>query len=190
MNTNLSTSQKKVIGVLAGVLVVGLFGCTQYAGAKRYGADSEAGIKAAWNDNKQVLGQYTVKVQEAAQIPDMAKDDLTEVMTKALDARYGEGGSQAVFSMIKESYPGAIDPALYRNIQDIITSGRTDFTNNQTKLLDRKRDYEASLNYMWKGTWLHIAGYPKINLDDYNVVTSARAETAFKNGVDEPIKLQ
>ena len=38
--------------------------------------------------------------------------------------------------------------------------------------------------------WLRIAGYPKINLADYKVVTTDATEEAFKTGRDKPVQLR
>jgi hypothetical protein len=72
----------------------------------------------------------------------------------------------------------------------MIEAGRNKFENAQTRFIDAKRTYETNLGYLWKGTWMRIAGYPKINLDDYKIITSKHAKKTFETGVDEGVQLR
>lgn len=161
-----------------------------YSSAVAFGAQQETGIKATYANNRNILANYTTRIGEMAQIPAMARDDLSKVMRDAFEGRYGENGSQAAVQLIVEAYPGQIDPQLYRNIQTAVEAGRIEFRDNQTKLIDQKRTYELNLSYVWKGLWLRLAGYPKIDLDDYPVVSSTRADQVFATGVDDGLTLR
>lgn len=173
-----------VIGVLIAVVV------GSYVSAYNYGNTAENELKAIKENNQNILAQYTQKVQEAAQVPSMMKDDVKEIVTAALSGRYGADGSKAVFQFIKEQNP-TVDPQLYRKIQQIIEAGRDEFKVSQTRLIDAKRAYSTNLGYLWKGMWMRIAGYPKINLDDFKAVTNDYAAKAFATGKEDgPIKLR
>lgn len=172
-----------LIGGLIAILAV------SYISAYNTANRLETGIKAAWTDNQNVLAQYSNRVAEAAQIPEMQKEDLKEVVTAALDARYGEEGSRAMFQFIQEQNP-TIDSTVYVKLQNIIESGRTDFQVAQTRLIDQKRVYETSLGSFWTGTMMKVAGFPRVPLDTYNIVINDRTEDAFKTGKEEPIQLR
>jgi hypothetical protein len=177
-----------LIGLVAVLGVVGLvvvLVISAYNTANRL----ETGIKAAWTDNQNVLAQYSNRVAEAAQIPEMQKEDLKEVVTAALDARYGEDGSRALFQMIQEQNP-TIDSTVYVQLQRIIESGRTDFQVAQTKLIDQKRVYETALGSFPRGFIMKMVGFPRVPLDTYNIVINDRTEDAFKTGKEEPIQLR
>lgn len=169
-----------VIGVLVGSFV------SNY----NYGNRAEQTIKAEYKNMENILAQYSLKVSEAAQIPGMKTDDLKAVTRDAMTGRYGSGGSKATFQWIKENYPGQVTDALYSKIGNIIEAGRNKFENTQTKFIDTKRAYETNLGYLWKGMWLNVAGYPKINLDDYKIISSEHAQESFKTGVDKGLKLR
>lgn len=161
-----------------------------YISAYNTGNRLENGIKASYTDNQNVLSQYSQKIAEAAQIPAMQRDDLKDVVVAALDARYGEEGSKAMFQFIQEQNP-TIDSTVYTQIQRMIEAGRNDFRVAQTKLIDQKRVYETNLGSFWGGTWMSIAGYPKINLDDYKIIVNVQTQNTFENGVEDgPIKLR
>jgi hypothetical protein len=179
-----------VVAILAMILAVGTLAVVSYVSAANQGNEMEMGLKATFDNNKNLMAQYSQKVMEAAQVPAMARDDLLKLTKAAIEGRYGEKGSQAVFQMITEQNP-TVDGALYRKIQQIVESGRNEFQNGQTRLIDQKRAYETQLGYVWKGFWMHLAGYPKVNLAEYKIVTTDRTESSFKAGREEaPLQLR
>lgn len=189
--------QKGVIGtgfvigfsLLAAIALVVLISIGSYISAANYGNTAEKEIDAVWSNNQNVLGQYTLKVQEAAQVPEMYKNDLKEVVTAAVQGRYGEGGSRAVMQWLKEANV-PFDSSMYTKMQQIIEAGRNQFTTEQTRLIDVKRSYETNLGYVWRGFWLKLAGYPKIDLAKYKPVVAGDTAKAFETGVQAPIKLR
>jgi len=189
----LSKQSKPNIGLFVAIGVAATLVLTvisQYFTYQALGVRSENTIEATWNNNKQILGTYTTKVQEIAQVPSMARDDLTKVMEAAFQGRYGEKGSQATMQWIKESYPGQLDPKLYTRIQDVMDSGRTDFSENQKTLIDKKQTYQSQLDTAWSGFWLKMAGFPKKDLSKFNIITSTAAEHSFSTGVDDGVRIR
>lgn len=160
-----------------------------YISAANYGVRAENEIKAVWENNQNVLGQYTTKVQEAAQVPAMYRDDLKTVVVAAVQGRYGANGSKAVMQWLKEANI-PFDASMYNKMQQIIESGRNQFQAEQTRLVDVKRTYSNNLGYVWRGFWLNLAGYPKIDLSKYMVITTDGVAEAFKTGKQGPIKLR
>lgn len=188
MNTAKFPTGLAIIGVVA-ALLIGL--ASNVIGIANYGNRAEKQIVAEHKNLENILGQYSIKVAEAAQVPDMYKSDMKEVVEAALKGRYGANGSTAVFQWLKEdNSPAKLDSALYAKIQQIIEAGRNEFQNNQTRFIDIKRVYETNLGYVWTGTVLGIFGYPRINLDDYQITTTDAAATALKTGRDQPLQLR
>jgi len=178
-----------VLGIAA--VVVGI-GVTSFYSAYNYGADSEATIPAEYKNMENILAQYSLKVSEAAQVPGMHRDDMKDVMTSVMTARQGAGGSKAAFQWFKE-HNIDIPPSTYTKIQQIIEAGRNKFENSQTKFIDTKRGYSASLKkdlFLSRGWWLAMGGYPTINLDDYKIISSGHAVESFKTGIDTGMKLR
>jgi uncharacterized protein (UPF0333 family) len=180
-----------VLGVvLAALVAIGLTLFGSYVSAVNYGATAEAGIKAAYTNNQNILAQYSQKVQEVAQVPAMYTEDFTKVTRAAIEGRYGADGSKAVFQWLKEQNP-QLDSKVYIKVQQVVESGRDQFQTAQTRLIDEKRVYETALNTFWRGLWLRIAGYPKINMDDYKVITTAQTDATFAAGKETaPLKLR
>lgn len=171
------------IAALIGVCVMA------YVSNYNYGNKAEKQILAEWENNENILAGYSLKITEMAQVNTMYKDDVKEVFTSVMTGRYGENGSQAMWQWLKEQNP-QIDPSLYTRLQQVMEAGRNEFKVSQTRFVDIKRTYETNLGYLWKGFWLRTAGYPKINLADYKIITSGHAKKAFETGIDEGIKLR
>ena len=179
-------------GLLITGIVVGAFigtAAVSYISAYNTGNRLERAIVATDENNRNLLAQYGNRIAEAAQIPAMQRDGMKEVIVAALEGRYGNDGAKAVFQAIQEQNPN-IDSTVYVQLQRMIEAGRVEFAAAQTKLVDQKRIYETALGSFWQGTWMSIAGYPKIDLTEYQIVSTSRADEAFDTGVEEPMKLR
>lgn len=185
----ISAAFMTVLVVLGLVVTLAGIGLVSYISAANYGNKAEKQLDAVWVDNQNVLAQYTLKVQEAAQIPEMYKNDLKEVVTAALQGRYGPDGSKGVFQWLKEANI-PFDNKVYTQMMQIIESGRNEFKREQTKMIDVKRSYETELGYVWRGFWLRMAGYPKIDLAKYKPVLAADTAQAFEKGQQAPLQLR
>lgn len=186
-----------VIAVVLGVIVltvgVGVAGVATYVSYANAGVELESGIDASYKNNRSVLAQYSLKVKEAMGVTSAYSEDFESVIAGSMEGRYGEDGAQAVVSWIKENYPGQFDSQLYIQVQRIIESGRTDFQNAQSLLIDKCRVYENQRNYVWSGFWLRLAGYPK-DLEQLTKVCtpidSQHSQKTFDTGIDEGVTIR
>lgn len=177
-------------GFLSLVLLIVIICGASYVSAYNYGNMAEKELQATYKNNENILAQYGQKVVEASQVTDMYAGDLNKMAQGLMTGRYGESGSKAGMQWIREQMPN-LDPSLYTKIQQIIEAGRDKFEHNQSLLIDKKRAYETSLGTLWRGMWMRVAGYPKIDLDDIKVITTTRAKGVFEKGIEEEtIKLR
>jgi ABC-type lipoprotein release transport system permease subunit len=98
-NKTLLVTLFSVLGVITLVVLVVVGSAI---GAYNSGNRFEQRIQAVYSNNQNILSNYTQKVQEAAQVTDMQRDDIAKVINGALAGRYGEGGAKAVFQAIHE----------------------------------------------------------------------------------------
>lgn len=169
------------------VTIAGFCGLS-YVHYANYGNATEQALDAKYEDSQNVLATYTTKIAEIAQVPQMYQNGLKSVINATFNGRYGPDGSKAVVQFIKEQNM-TLDPSMYKQIQDQMIAGRDSFQTSQTLVIDSVRSYKTSLNNVWGGFWLRIAGYPKINLDKYKPVINAHTAEAFETKRDEGIKL-
>ena len=175
--------------ILSLVLLIGGLVAANYVTYHDQGVNYETRLDAEWNKSKNTLSTYTTKVQEVAQVPGMFRDDLLKVVEATFQGRYGKDGSKAVFQFIQEKNMN-LDPIMYRQIQQVMESGRNDFKASQDAVIDIKRSYETQLQKVWSGFWLGVAGYPKVDLSKYKVVILQGVNEKFDSGKDEVIKLR
>ncbi|WPJ72093.1 hypothetical protein DEEACLCL_00076 [Salmonella phage CRW-SP2] len=150
----------------------------------------EQTVKKFNKDSENHLSAYTLKVQETAQIPDMYKAGLKEVIRDTFQGRYGQDGSKAVMQWIQEQNI-QFDSSLYKEIQVVISSGRDEFRISQTKKLDACAIYETKLSQFPGSMIASIFGYPRIDLDKTcQVVSDNRTQAAFDSGTQAPINFK
>lgn len=179
----------KLFVYFIGLVIIGLvFVAIPYISAANYGNSQEFALKAQYDDNQNVLATYTTKITEMAQVPAKYKSDLSDIVKQTFEGRYGSDGSKAMVQFIKENNMN-LDPGMYKRLMDVMESGRNEFSNSQTRLIDMKRSYETSLGSVWQGYWLHMAGYPKIDLNKYKPVINAHTDEAFTTKRDEGVKI-
>ena len=176
-----------IVGALTcvGVLMAG-----KLIGAYNTATGTEKRLFAQNEQKLNNLSQYSNKIVEMAQIPEMYKADYGDVLKGAISGTYGPNGSEQAMLWLKERNID-FDSFLYANIQTEIVAGRNAFENEQKKLLDMKAQYETMLdtfpnNFVLKG----LFGFPKINMDDMKVIKSGMAVEAQKTGVENGMKLR
>lgn len=150
---------------------------------------AEAGIKAQYKQNQNNYDNMWKKFKEMAQVPEMYVEDLQKVYDSAIGKRYGENGSQAAFQFIREHNPNFSD-ALYTKLQSAIEAGRNGFEADQKQLIDKKRQYEVLLGgtkALFVGFWF---GFPRIDLDQFDIVTSDETQDVFKRKTSDEIDLR
>ena len=91
--------------------------------------------------------------------------------------------------MLKEQNP-QLDASMYKKIQQVIEAFRNEFQQNQTEMIDMKRNYVTALGNVWQGMWLKIAGYPKTDLSKFAIVTTDKAAETFRTHRDTGIQLR
>ena len=179
----------KSIAIFAGILVFVLFIAGIFISANNTAVKIEEDIIASSKNNENILSNYGKKVMETAQVPEMYRDDVVKVTKETMQGRYGQQGSKAIFQMLTEAQIPMNDK-LYVQIQQVIESGRNDFQNGQTMLLDKTRNYKTITRTFPKGFILSMMGFPKIDLTKYEIVIDDRTAQVFATKREEAMTLR
>lgn len=177
-------------GILLVVLSVVAVAAGSYISARNYGNAVEAQLDSILKNNQNIYANGTQKVLEVVQVPTMYKDDLKELVTADIQGRYGADGSKATMQWIKERNL-TLDVSMYTTIQQVVQGFRDDFAQNQKVMIDVKRSYATQLGTFWRGFWLNLAGYPKLDLKQFDPIITQRTEDVYKKGKEDgPLKLR
>ena len=145
----------------------------------------EATLTATKDNSKSVYDNFWKKVKEVAQVPAEYQNGMKETYAAIMDARY-KNSSKVMMNWIKEANPN-FDSSMFVRVQQVIESGRNDFQDSQKQMIDQVRDYKTYVGQMPTSFFAHLAGYPKIKWEDFEVLTSDRTDDAFKTHKDEAV---
>ena len=186
----MSLGAKIAFGIIGFVITITIVSCGVVVGIHNKCVKQEAGIKAQYKQNQNNYDNYFKKLKEIAQVPEMYVADLKKVWDGVMSGRYGKNGSRATWQWLKEHNP-KLDVSMYKKIQSVIESGRADFEQNQKMLLDKKRLYEDTYLKVFPNSIIaSMMGFPKMDLDSMDIVTSEATEKIFKTKKSEHIKLK
>lgn len=149
----------------------------------------EQSIIAQYKQNQNNYDNFFKKVKEVAQVPDIYVADFKKVYDGIMQGRYGSEGSKAAFQWIQENNP-ALDSSIYKQVQQVIEAGRENFEINQKTLLDKKRVYQTYIGVFPNNFISRIVGFPRIELDKYDIVTSDVTQQVFEEKKSEPLTIR
>lgn len=165
----------------------------QYKSAYDYGNETDNALIAIKTNNKNIYAQGTQAIMEIAQVPTMYAKDLESIITKEIQGKYGKDGSQATMQWLQDRNI-TLPPNLYDEITQQIKAFRAKFEANQTRMIDVRAMYQKAIGQKYifgRGWWLEIAGFPRINLADYEPIITERTEKVYDAGKEDgPLKLR
>lgn len=172
------------IGILTIVFVMclALFG----KGVSVYNThvDLKTQIEAKQKANEVVFDNMWKKINQTVQVSDKYKDGLKDVLLAYTTGR-NKGDNQLLMDWTKEAVP-TFDSSIYKQINNVITGSRDDFTKNQEILIDLSRQHNQFIQVFPNNVFCSILGITPIEI---KTVTSTVTEKTFETGKEEDIKL-
>lgn len=192
---------KKVVlialGAIVGILlIVGASLALYVAGIYNDSVSREKHILAVDEQNKNNMSNFTMRVKEMAQIPDMQVSGLKELVEATMNGRYKEGSGK-LMQWITEQNP-ALDQSTYKQLMNTMETGRRDFEAEQKKKIDACREYSTLLDKFPRGPVTRMFGFPKINIDPNStdetapcrIIVAGEVKQKFATGTDDVIKVK
>lgn len=173
-----------VLGVL--FLVLGGIGGSlflMYQSLHDGAVQTENQIELLSNKSENVLSTTTIKIRDAVGLNDSYTKSLKEVVTAAVEGRYGKDGSKATMQWIQEQNP-VFDSKVIMKVHDLIDGGGSEFKISQDQVLEYCKPYKDQLDSLVKGWMLKAAGFPKKDLTKLcRVVSDTDSRAAFDTGL-------
>lgn len=176
----MSVVTKVLIAGFSLVFVLSLTVCGSVLSFNNASVDLETQIKSQYTKNQAVYDTVWKSIKETANVADAHSDKLKAIVVASVQGRYANDDG-VLFKAIAESNTAGLPTDLYKKVQQIIESGRQQFLANQVELVARKQTYEKHLNTVPNVFYARLLGFPKINLSEYDIVTSDRTEQAFSS---------
>src|SRR5262245_50846519 len=111
-------------------LAFGAFGLIAAISWYNGAIDKQESIQAQYRDNQNAYDCVWKKVREVAQVPSQYKEDLKDLLVTETGAKYGKDGSRATMQWFQDRNI-ALPEGLYRDLTNVIESGRNDFARGQ-----------------------------------------------------------
>jgi len=171
--------------ILAGLFLVIMFFWT--VGVYNGEARMRNAIVAKQKDNTSEFDSMWKKIDQVAQVTDMQKEALKDIIVSHAKARTGtEENKNLLMKWVQESVPN-VDQSTFTKLMNVITSSRDGFAFRQKELLDLSREHNNLLTVFPGSMVLSILGKQPI---DVTIVTSTRTENVFKTGKDDDVNLR
>jgi hypothetical protein len=168
------------IGFAVTAFIVGLTVMNVYNGAATLKNQYTMQVSA----NEATFDNMWKKVQQSAQLADAQKNGFREVFESYATGRTAEGQGR-IMAWIKEAAP-RVDLSLYKNVLNIITGSRDEWTRNQVELVSIAEQYNLKLSTFPSNFILKMFGFEKI---DPKIISSTRTKNAFETGKDDDVSL-
>jgi hypothetical protein len=167
---------------IAGLSVILLFGSFLIMKISYGNKDAEIRnmISAKQKDNENVYDSVWKIINQQAQVSNEYKNAFKEIYPELIAGRYSSGGE--MMKWIQESNPN-FDISLYKQLMVSIEAQRMRFSENQTRLLDYKREHDNLITKV-PSKWF-ISNIPV----EVMIVTSTKTTEVFTSGTDDDVKL-
>lgn len=122
-------------------------------------------------------------ISQQAQIADQYKDAFAKIYPDLMAGRYGGEKGGALMKFITESNPN-FDTSLYNKVANSVEVQRTEFSHEQTQLLDIQREHNDIRTKVPSSFFVGSRSALEVKL-----VTSAKTDSAFATGKDDDVEL-
>ena len=112
---------------------------------------------------------YAVKrISQMAKVEKSESEKLESIINSSFLGGTGDNRHAITWKLlVKNGY--SIDPKLYSMFTEILESSSKDFNESRSELMFSKRIYLNAINSYWQGKVLSYAGYPSINVGEYDI---------------------
>lgn len=147
-------------------------------------------ILAKQKNNQSEFDNMWKKIKQVSNVSDKYKNGFVESLTSYANARGSKGGGSVQnatvsINALHEAIPN-LSADTYKQLNNIISSSRDRFTEQQKQLLDMEREYNTLIT-----RFPNVVIFKVMNISEIHtkIVTSDKTDKAFETGKDNDITL-
>lgn len=171
---------KALVLLLLVLVVVGGCGAVSYVSTTNNAIDLQTQAEAQQKVNESYFGQMWAILKQQAGVTESYKDSFKEIYVPLMEGRYGNGNGQ-LMQWVQEANP-TFDSSLFERLMVTIEAKRTEFHNEQKKLISINQQYENLRRKFPSSIFMNLGGYTELEI---TVVTNKATTEAFSSGEEQ-----
>jgi len=172
-----------VLGLIGALIIVILTAIIMYFTISNSEVRLRSQVDAQKKNVEAVFDNTWKIIQQQAQVSSEYKDSFREIYSEIMGERYDNARGGALMSWITEQNPN-FDVSLYKTLQISIEAQRTNFTREQKKLIDLKREHDVYLTVFPNS--LFVGGRPKIEI---TIITTEKTKEVYRTSEENDVNL-
>jgi hypothetical protein len=145
----------------------------------------EEQLSAVHTDTQNVFSKATKTMTRQGFTLGKYSKDVISAINASIGGRYGEGGAKSAMLWLKEQNP-TMDTTLYKQLNQVIEAGYTEFADIQTRKLEIVRAYNVHLKTFPNVVFASALGFPKRDLAKLSaIVTDKNTNQSFETGEEK-----
>jgi len=145
----------------------------------------EEQLNAVHTDTQNVFAKATKTMKREGFTLGKYSKDVIASINASIGGRYGKGGAKGAMLWLKEQNP-KMDTTLYKQLNQVIEAGYTEFADIQTRKLEIVRAYNTYLKSFPNNIFAAVLSFPKKDLEKLSaIVTDANTQQTFQTGKED-----
>jgi len=166
---NISPALFAGVGFFALLVLACAISLMSYVAASNYAAMTEAMLKESLNNSRKIVQDAENDIFKLVDVNEDNRNDISKVIILSVEGHYGTDGAKALFLLLNDK---KMVKSLknYDTISQKIDEYRIKLAKSIGNMVEIRKNYVSSLNSVWRGFWLRFAGFPNVDLDEYDPV--------------------
>lgn len=181
-SSNMSGTTKVVVGFVVFIIFVAMFIVYSSFSYGTKAVNMEQNIVDMYKEAQNSLSSCTGTIRVISKIPKKYEDSFINIIKADRQGQYGNDTVQRVAAFMKERNLEYNDKFLV-DLSNTIKSCEKSFETKQSLVNSNVSVYKRQLDNPWSGMFYRMHGYPKIKLNDFEMVLHTGIKEQFETKV-------
>lgn len=180
--SNMSGTTKVVVGFVVFIIFVAIFVVYSSFSYGTKAVNMEQNIVDMHKEAQNLLSSCTGTIRTISKVPKKYEDSFINIIKADRQGQYGNDTVQRVASFMQERKLEYNDKFLV-DLSNTIKSCEKSFETKQSLVNSNVSVYKRQLDNPWSGMFYRMHGYPKIKLNDFEMVLHTGVKEQFDTKV-------